>query len=146
MRDEHVRQVAGCAFSSSTPAPHMLHPPCRMRPGIEIAMVLPRVWTKSLAGLIEEVDELLPMAETLRFMRFAKLACANIVLSSDARRYADADVEKRKALFAQTRFAHMPLAGHIRHISDEHANRSAPARRFREDLKDHMSPDFAARR
>jgi NitT/TauT family transport system ATP-binding protein len=134
-------------------------------PGMGIVMVLPRVSTNSLAGLIEEVDgtpfegrasmaeladslqleidELFPMAETLQLLRFAELQGADMVLTPSARRYAEADVDQRKALFAQALLAHVPLAQHIRRILDERASHKAPARRFRDELEDHMSPDYA---
>ena len=134
-------------------------------PGTGIAMVLPRVSTNSLAGLIEEVDgapfdgrasladladslqlevdALLPMAETLQLLRFAELVGADLKLTPDARRYAEADVDARKAMFAQALLAHVPLAQHIRRILDERASHTAPARRFRDELEDHMSPDYA---
>ncbi|MCP1470687.1 NitT/TauT family transport system ATP-binding protein [Sphingobium sp. OAS761] len=134
-------------------------------PGMGIAMVLPRISTNSLAGLIEEVhgtpfdgrasladladslqlevDALLPMAETLQLLRLAELAGADIRLTPEARRYAEADVDARKAIFAQALLAHVPLAQHIRRILDDSAGHTAPARRFREQLEDHMSPDYA---
>ncbi|WP_174273132.1 ABC transporter ATP-binding protein [Sphingomonas bacterium] len=134
-------------------------------PGTGISMVLPRVSTNALAGMIEEVDsnpfngraamadladqlqleidDLFPMAETLQLLRFAELQGANIMLTPPARRYAQADVDGRKALFAQALLAHVPLAQHIRRILDERAGHTAPARRFRDELEDHMSPDYA---
>ena len=134
-------------------------------PGTGIAMALPRVSTNSLAGLIEEVDaspfdgrapmadladqlqleidDLFPMAETLQLLRFAELQGADIQLTPAARRYAQADVDTRKAMFAQALLAHVPLAQHIKRILDERAGHVAPARRFRDQLEDHMSPDYA---
>jgi len=134
-------------------------------PGTGIAMVLPRVSTNTLAGLIEEVDgtpfngkasmaeladslnlevdELFPMAETLQLLRFAELRGAKLLLTASARRYAQADVDQRKAMFAQALLAHVPLAQHIRRILDERVSHTAPARRFRDELEDHMSEDFA---
>ena len=135
-------------------------------PGTGIAMVLPRVSTNALAGLIEEVDaqpfdgraslaeladslqleadELFPMAETLQLLRFAELAGPDIRLTAPARRYAQADVDSRKALFKQALLAHVPLAQHIRRILDERASHDAPGRRFRDELEDFMSPDYAS--
>ena len=135
-------------------------------PGMGIAMVLPRVSTNSLSGLIEEVDgtpfdgranmadladslqleidDLFPMAETLQLLRFAELQGAQLVLTPAARNYAQADVDARKALFAQALLAHVPLIQHIRRILDERSSHIAPARRFRDELEDHMSPDYAA--
>ncbi len=134
-------------------------------PGTGIAMVLPRVSTNSLAGLIEEVDgtpfdgrasmseladslqleadELFPMAETLQLLRFAELRGAQLVLTPAARRYAQGDVDQRKALFAQALGQHVPLVQHIRRVLDERASHEAPARRFRDELEDYMSEDYA---
>jgi NitT/TauT family transport system ATP-binding protein len=130
-----------------------------------IAMVLPRVSTNSLAGLIEEVDgtpfegrasmseladslqleadELFPMAETLQLLHFAELRGAELVLTAAARRYAQGDVDQRKALFAQALLQHVPLVQHIRRVLDERASHEAPARRFRDELEDYMSEDYA---
>jgi NitT/TauT family transport system ATP-binding protein len=129
-------------------------------------MALPLVSTNALAGLIEEVDappfggrasmsdladqlqleidELFPMAETLQLMRFADLSGGDVALTPVARRYAAADVDARKALFAKGLLAHVPLAQHIRRILDERSSHIAPARRFRDELEDHMSEDYAA--
>eukprot|EP01035_Chromulina_nebulosa_P035678 gene35678-47970_t len=135
------------------------------QPGATLQTMLPRVSTNALAGLIEEVDaspfdgraamadladqlqleidELFPMAETLQLMRFAELHGADIELTPAARRYAQADVDSRKAMFAQALLAHVPLAQHIRRVLDERAGHVAPARRFRDELEDHMSPEYA---
>ena len=135
-------------------------------PGTGIAMALPLVSTNAMAGLIEEVDatpfdgrasmadladqlqlevdELFPMAETLQLLRFADLSGGDLALTPAARRYAEADVDQRKAMFAQALLAHVPLAQHIRRVLDERSSHIAPARRFRDELEDHMSPDYAA--
>ncbi len=134
-------------------------------PGTGIAMVLPRVSTNSIAGLIEEVDgtpfegkasmseladslqleadELFPMAETLQLLRFAELRGAELVLTPSARRYAQGDTDQRKALFAAAVTQHVPLVQHIRRVLDERASHEAPARRFRDELEDYMSEDYA---
>ncbi|UYY76090.1 AAA-associated domain-containing protein [Sphingomonas sp. R1] len=134
-------------------------------PGTGIGMVLPQVSTNSLSGLIEEVDaspfdgsaamaeladslgleidQLFPMAETLQLLRFADLRGADLVLTAEARRYAQADVDQRKAMFGQALLTHVPLAQHIRRILDERGSHRASASRFRDELEDHMSPDFA---
>ena len=84
-----------------------------------------------------------PMAETLQLLRFSELQGADILLTPAARRYAQADVDARKALFAQALLAHVPLAQHIRRILDERSGHVAPARWFRDELEDHMSEDYA---
>ncbi|WP_066586014.1 ABC transporter ATP-binding protein [Sphingomonas pruni] len=134
-------------------------------PGTGISMALPHVSTNSIAGLIEEVDaqpfdgkaalaelgdslgleidELFPIAETLQLLRFAELRGADLVLTPQARRYAGADVDQRKAIFGHALIAHVPLAQHIRRILDERASHRATGSRFRDELEDHMSPDYA---
>jgi NitT/TauT family transport system ATP-binding protein len=68
---------------------------------------------------------------------------AQLVLTPSARRYAQAEVDARKGMFGEALLAHVPLAQHIRRILDERASHKAPARRFRDELEDHMSEDFA---
>ena len=134
-------------------------------PGTGIAMVLPEVSTNSLAGMMEqiadppfkgkadlpeladelmmEVDELFPVAETLQLMRFAELEGGDIRLTSAGKRYVAADVDARKQLFSQHLLSYVPLAAHIRRVLDDRPNKEAPARRFRDELEDYMSEEYA---
>jgi NitT/TauT family transport system ATP-binding protein len=130
-------------------------------PGTGLGMSLPHISTNELAGMIEnlaaapnngsadladlareaqlEADELLPIAETLQLMRFAEIEGRTIRLSAVARRYADADVDERKQIFARQLLAYVPLAAHIRRVLDDRASHLAPASRFRDELEDFMS-------
>jgi len=114
-------------------------------PGTGLGMALPHISTNELAGMIEnlaaqlEADELLPIAETLQLMRFAEIEGRTIRLSAVARRYADADVDERKQIFARQLLAYVPLAAHIRRVLDDRASHQAPASRFRDELEDFMS-------
>ena len=134
-------------------------------PGSGIAMILPRVSTNLLAGLMEavaappynghadlpplaaslqlEIDDLFPIAETLQLLRFAELAEGDIQLTQAGKRFAESEVDARKQLFAQQLATYVPLAGHIRRVLDERAGHKAPARRFRDELEDHMSEEYA---
>jgi NitT/TauT family transport system ATP-binding protein len=133
-------------------------------PGTGLGLVLPEVPTDSFASLAEaldstpkgeetlakladdlilEVDELFPIADTLQLIRFAELEGNRIRLTAAGRRYAGAEVDARKQLFAQHLLAYVPLAGHIRRILDERPQHKAPARRFRDELEDYMSEDYA---
>ncbi|WP_081441335.1 AAA-associated domain-containing protein [Dickeya dadantii] len=135
-------------------------------PGSGLGMVLPLVSTNSLAGLIEAVhaapydgkadlpelanalqytaDELFPVAEILQLLRFAELQGGDIRLLPAAGRYASASVDERKQLFAQHLLNYVPLVAHIRRVLDERSSRTAPARRFRDELEDFMSEIDAA--
>ena len=136
-------------------------------PGTGISMVLPRVSPNLLAGLIEavaaepysgradlsalaaglqlEIDELFPLAETLQLFRFAEIEEGDIRLTEAGKRFARADLDERKRLFAQHLLTYVPLAGHVRHVLDERASHRAPASRFRDELEDHMSEEDADR-
>jgi NitT/TauT family transport system ATP-binding protein len=133
-------------------------------PGMGLGMTLPEVPTDSFASLAEaldgqpkaeetlanlatdlflEVDELFPIADTLQLFRFAEIEGNQIRLTAAGQRYAGADVDARKQLFAQHLLTYVPLAGHIRRILDERPQHKAPARRFRDELEDYMSEDYA---
>ncbi|USQ93929.1 ABC transporter ATP-binding protein [Caulobacter sp. RL271] len=142
------------------PAPHD-----GIFPGMGLGMVLPRVSTNVMAGLIEavhaapfdgrasmsdlaqdlryEADELFPIAETLQLLRLVEMREGDLVLTATARRYAEADVDARKSIFAQQLLAHVPLAAHVRRVLDDRPSHIAPASRFRDELEDFMSPDYA---
>jgi NitT/TauT family transport system ATP-binding protein len=134
-------------------------------PGVGTGMVLPRLSTNTMAGLMEavaaspfdghahmpdlagalhyEADELFAVAETLQLLRFAELEGGDLRLTPDARRYVEADVDARKQLFAEHLVAYVPLVAHIRRVLDERASHQAPARRFRDEMEDLMSPQEA---
>jgi NitT/TauT family transport system ATP-binding protein len=98
----------------------------------------------ALAGSLQlEADELLPMGEALQILHFAELEEGDIRLTDTGRKFAHADTDTRKVLFAAALRAHVKLANAIRHTLDERWNHRAAAVRFRDELEDHMSPDWA---
>jgi len=133
-------------------------------PGVGVGMALPPVSTNELAGLMEtlsgspdgkadlpalaeelnfEVDDLFPIAETLQLLRFAEVAQGDIQLTPAGRRFAEADLDDRKKLFAEHLVAYVPLAALIKRVLDERPNHRARAARFSEELEDFMSEDYA---
>ncbi len=134
-------------------------------PGMGVGMALPRVSTNTLAGMIEEVaaapyngkadlpaladslqmevNELFPVAETLQLLRFAELEEGDIQLTPHGKRFAELDVDDRKKLFGDHLLAYVPLAARIKRVLDERPSHYAPATRFREELEDYMSEDYA---
>jgi len=135
--------------------------------GAGLAMELPRVSTNSLAGLLEElaappyngradlphladslqleIDELFPLAETLQLLRFAEVEEGDLKLTPAGKRFAEADVDQRKKMFGDHLLANVPLAARIKRVLDERPSHRAPATRFRDELEDHMSEDYAER-
>jgi NitT/TauT family transport system ATP-binding protein len=132
---------------------------------VSIAVPLHRVGTNQMAGLMEalagppyngradlpalaavlqyEVDELLPLGETLQLLHFAVLEEGDITLTEEGRRFVAADTEERKQLFAAALLANVPLSRMVRQVLDERWNHRASAVRFRDELEDHMSPEYA---
>ncbi len=95
------------------------------------------------AALQLEADELLPLGETLQLLGLGVLEEGDIRLNESGREYAQANTERRKAIFAAALRAHVPLVAAIRRTLDERWNHRASAVRFRDELEDHMSPDYA---
>jgi NitT/TauT family transport system ATP-binding protein len=131
-----------------------------------LAMPLPRVGTNIMSGLMEtlaaepydgradlpalaaslqyEVDDLLPLGEMLQLFRFGVLEEGDILLTDLGRRFVEADTDARKQIFVAALREHVPLVNMIRNVLDERWNHRASAVRFRDELEDHMSPDYAA--
>ena len=98
----------------------------------------------ALAAVLQyEADELLPLGEMLQLLRFAVLEEGDIHLTENGSRFVAADTEERKQQFAAALMAHVPLVRMIRQVLDERWNHRASAVRFRDELEDHMSPDYA---
>ncbi|MBT2341624.1 MULTISPECIES: ABC transporter ATP-binding protein [Pseudomonas] len=134
--------------------------------GSGVGMVLPSISTNALAGLIEAVQDhpfdgqadlrelagvlrysasdLFPVAEVLQLMRLADMRDGHLTLLAAGQRYAESDVDQRKQLFAQHLLRYVPLAGHVRRVLDDRPTRTAPARRFRDELEDFMAEHDAA--
>jgi NitT/TauT family transport system ATP-binding protein len=136
-------------------------------PGMGLGMALPRVSTNSIAGLLEtlaappyngradlphltdtlqlEIDDLFPLGETLQLLRFAEIEEGDIKLTPAGKRFVDMDVDQRKKLFGDHLLAYVALAAHIKRVLDERPSHRAPAARFREELEDYMSEEYAER-
>ena len=132
-----------------------------------LGLALPRVSTNSLAGMLEEIaappyngkadlphladsialeiDELFPLGETLQLLRLAEFEEGDIKLTPLGRQFVDMDVDQRKKVLGDQVLAHVPLASHVKRVLDERPSHRAPATRFREELEDYMSEDYAER-
>jgi len=163
--DPLFRQLVDDIYARMTAKP--VGKPARegLFPGSGIAMLLPRVSPNLQSGLMEavadapyngradlpplaaslqmEVDELFPIAETLQLLRFAEIEEGDIRLTEAGKRFVQVDLDERKRMFSQHLVTYVPLAGHIKRVLDERPTHQAPARRFLDELEDHMS-DAAA--
>ncbi len=163
--DPEFRQLVDQIYALMTRRADMAKASPGAFPGLGMGMALPTVSTNTLAGMIEEVaappydgkadlpaladslqleiDELFPVAETLQLLRFAELAEGDIKLTPAGKRFAEMDVDQRKRLFGDHLLAYVPLAQRIRRVLDERPSHHAPATRFRGELEDYMSEDYA---
>jgi NitT/TauT family transport system ATP-binding protein len=149
----------------ATSVPSPTQPGAPDVPVVETVHALHPVGTNLLAGLMEtlaadpyrgradlpplaaalqlEIDELLPLGETLHLLGFAELEEGDIKLTDSGRKFANAEADERHELFAAALRARVKMAATIRSVLDERWNHRASAVRFRDELEDHMSPDYA---
>jgi NitT/TauT family transport system ATP-binding protein len=95
------------------------------------------------AALQYEADELLPLGETLSLLGFAVLEEGDLILTETGRKFAEAETDDRKTIFAEQLRAHVPLISAITTVIEQNSSNRAPAARFRDELEDHMSPEYA---
>jgi NitT/TauT family transport system ATP-binding protein len=167
--DPSFRELVDRIYALMTQRPDTTKPAAReaAAAAMGLGLALPRVSTNSLAGMLEEiaappykgkadlphladslqleVDELFPLGETLQLLHLAEFEDADIKLTPLGQRFVDMDVDQRKKVFGDQVLAYIPLASHIKRVLDERPTHRAPATRFREELEDYMSEDYAER-
>jgi NitT/TauT family transport system ATP-binding protein len=164
--DPEFRQLVDKIYALMTKRPEPSAPAREGAfPGLGFAMALPQVSTNTFAGMIEEIaaepyngradlpaladslqmeiNELFPVAETLQLLRFAELEEGDIKLTSAGLRFAELETDARKKLFGNHLLAYVPLAARIKAVLEERPNHTARATRFREELEDYMSEEYA---
>ena len=163
--DPAFRQMVDDIYALMTRRPAAAPKAATEAPVSPLAMPLQRVGINLMSGLMEtmaaepyngradlpalagslqyEVDDLLPLGEALQLLRFAVIEEGDIMLTDSGHLFVNADTDGRKTLFADAVRAHVPLVTMIRQVLDERWNHRASAVRFRDELEDHMSPDYA---
>ena len=91
-----------------------------------------------------EADELLPLGETLQLLHFAVLEEGDIQLTEAGPRASSTPTPRSASSCSPRRCARTcRWSRMIRQVLDERWNHRASAVRFRDELEDHMSPDYA---
>ncbi|AHA28344.1 AAA-associated domain-containing protein [Candidatus Liberibacter americanus] len=90
-----------------------------------------------------ETDELFHIGESLQLLRFVHLSEGDITLTEAGKNFANLGTDSRKRLFAKHLLKYVPLVNLIRRVLDERGSHSAPAARFRNELEDYMSEEYA---
>ena len=88
-------------------------------------------------------DDLFPLIEALQILGFAQVGGGDIEAAPAGKALSDADMLKRKQIFAEHLMRFVPLVAHIRKVLDERPNHTAPSARFLGELEDHLSENDA---
>ena len=98
----------------------------------------------ALAGALQlELDDLLPMGETLQLLGLGVLEEGDLRTTPLGQQFTEADTDARKAIFGTALRTNVPLVAQVRRVLDERPAHRASAVRFRDELEDFMSPDYA---
>ncbi|WP_407177402.1 AAA-associated domain-containing protein [Bradyrhizobium sp. STM 3562] len=163
--DPAFRQLVDNLYARMTQRPTTPPPTFENIPGPTVGMVLDHVSSNVLSGLIEalaaepyygradlpvlagqlqlEADEILHLGESLQLLRFALFHDGDLVLTEAGKRFANLETDARKKLFAEHLLAYVPVMGLIKRVLDERPSHTAPAARFRNELEDYMSEEYA---
>jgi NitT/TauT family transport system ATP-binding protein len=131
----------------------------------DVGMVLNHISSNVLSGLIEtlagapynghadlpvlagslqlEADGIFHLGEALQLLKFAQLSEGDLMLTDAGKRFADLETDARKKLFAEHLINYVPVMGLIHRVLEERPSHTAPAARFRNELEDHMSEEYA---
>lgn len=90
-----------------------------------------------------EVDDLFPIVDAAELLGFADVRQGDISLLPAGQRFAAADIQGRKQLFATQLMQRVPLVAHIQQILAARADHRAVEDRFLRELEDHLSAEDA---
>jgi NitT/TauT family transport system ATP-binding protein len=163
--DPKFRQLVESIYARMTQREEPKAPIPGDAPSIGVGTVLNHISSNELSGLIEtlagqpynghadlpvlagqlqlEADELFHYGEALQLLKFAQLREGDLVLTDAGMRFANLETDDRKKLFAEHLVNNVPVMGLIRRVLDERPSHTAPAARFRIELEDYMSEDYA---
>jgi NitT/TauT family transport system ATP-binding protein len=90
-------------------------------------------------------DDLMVLIEALQLLGFAQVGGGDIEVTPTGRSFADADLQRRKQMFAEQLMRNIAFIAHIRRVLDERPGHAAPEARFLGELEDHLSEEEAQR-
>src|ERR1700688_2009973 len=163
--DPAFRQLVDSIYARMTQRAEPKTPAVDGIHGTGVGMILQHVSSNVLSGLIEtlaaapynghadlpvlagslqlEADEIFHLGEALQLLRFAQLSEGDLMLTEAGKRFAHLETDARKKLFAEHLINYVPVIGLIRRVLDERPSHTAPAARFRNELEDYMSENYA---
>ena len=90
-------------------------------------------------------DDLMVLIESLQLLGFAQVGGGDIEVTPVGRSFAEADLLRRKQIFAESLIRNTGFIAHIRRVLDERPGHAAPEARFLGELEDHLSEEEAQR-
>jgi NitT/TauT family transport system ATP-binding protein len=163
--DAAFRQLVDTLYERMTQRPTKAPSIENIQANVGVGMVLDHVSSNVLSGLIEtlanepynghadlpvlagqlqlEADEILHLGESLQLLHFAQFKNGDLVLSDAGKRFANLETDARKKLFAEHLLNYVPVMSLIKRVLDERPSHIAPAARFRNELEDYMSEEYA---
>src|SRR5579862_464394 len=163
--DATFRQLVDTLYERMTQRPIKAPTMENIQANAGVGMVLDHVSSNVLSGLIEtlanepyngradlpvlagqlqlEADEILHLGESLQLLHFAQFKDGDLVLTEAGKRFAHLETDARKKLFAEHLVTFVPVMGLIKRVLDERPSHTAPAARFRNELEDYMSEEYA---
>jgi NitT/TauT family transport system ATP-binding protein len=167
-RDEQhpdFRKLVNEVYTIMTSAP----PEVGVPPTIDLGYRFPDADISELAGLIEiidefqktpddfvplqkiadesnlDIDDLLSLTEVLDILYFAEETKGQIKLLPKGKEFADADILRRKQIFARHLLDYIPLIKHIYKTLNASSSQRVPRKYFIDDLEPYLSTDDANR-
>jgi NitT/TauT family transport system ATP-binding protein len=95
--------------------------------------------------LVMDVEDLLPILEGCALLGFAQLKEGDVQLSRQGVVFADADIQRRKALFREAALEHVTILKQIYSILKKKSDRSINDEFFHDVLDEHFSEDEVQR-
>src|SRR5882762_1525122 len=163
--DPTFRQLVDSVYARMTQRAEPKAPAIEGIHGTGVGMVLNHISSNVLSGLLEtlagppynghadlpvlaghlqlEADEIFHLGEALQLLRFAQLSEGDLMLTDAGKHFAHLETDARKKLFAEHLVNYVPVMGLIRRVLDERPSHTAPAARFRNELEDYMSENYA---
>jgi NitT/TauT family transport system ATP-binding protein len=92
-----------------------------------------------------DVDDLFPLTEVMEILGFSRILQGDIEITAIGNKFLEADILKKKEIFATQLLKMVPLARRIRHVLDERHDHHASRTRFLSELEDYLSEEEADR-
>ncbi|MCP3944630.1 MAG: nitrate/sulfonate/bicarbonate ABC transporter ATP-binding protein [Desulfobacteraceae bacterium] len=92
-----------------------------------------------------DIDDLFPLTEVLGIMRFTEQKHGGIQLTMAGKKFAEADLQERKQIFAKHLLGYIPLARHIRMVLSKRLHQRVSKKYFLAVLEDYLSQEDSER-